>query len=404
MNRKNTPKLRFKEFEKADPWEQRKLGDLINETRDKTTVEDEDTLLSCAIDGMFLNSELFSHFRGSSNIGYLKVKKNDLILSAQNLHLGNCNVNLRFEHGIISPAYKVYELIECDPLFIQAWVKQDKTKDFFLKASTEGASVCRKNIVWEELYKQELPVPKIDEQIKIGAFFENIDNLITLHQRKYEKLKKVKNAYLDEMFPKNGERFPKRRFPGFTDPWEQRKLSELVDYSNGTGHEDYVLPEGKYELITLKSINSEGELVSSGKYVDEEFETLKQNTLIMMLSEQAKGMLGMTTVIPCNNRYVLNQRVAALTLHDKVSSKFLTKAINNKQSYFEQMGAGTKVQNISRGHVENCLIEIPKYDEQKQIGDFFDNLDNLITLHQRELDKLKKLKAAYLDAMFVGGK
>lgn len=197
-NGERFPKRRFPGF--TDPWEQRKLGDLINETRDKTTVEDEDTLLSCAIDGMFLNSELFSHFRGSSNIGYLKVKKNDLILSAQNLHLGNCNVNLRFEHGIISPAYKVYELIECDPLFIQAWVKQDKTKDFFLKASTEGASVCRKNIVWEELYKQELPVPKIDEQIKIGAFFENIDNLITLHQRELDKLKKLKAAYLDAMF------------------------------------------------------------------------------------------------------------------------------------------------------------------------------------------------------------
>lgn len=164
-------------------WEQRKLGDLLNETREKTSVEDEDTLLSCAIDGMFLNSELFSHFRGSSNIGYLKVKKNDLILSAQNLHLGNCNVNLRFEHGIISPAYKVYELINCDPLFMQAWVKQDKTKDFFLKASTEGASACRKNIVWEELYKLELPVPIINEQVKIGAFFQNLDNLITLHQR-----------------------------------------------------------------------------------------------------------------------------------------------------------------------------------------------------------------------------
>lgn len=172
---------RFKGKHKT--WEQRKLGDLLNETREKTSVEDEDTLLSCAIDGMFLNSELFSHFRGSSNIGYLKVKKNDLILSAQNLHLGNCNVNLRFEHGIISPAYKVYELINCDPLFMQAWVKQDKTKDFFLKASTEGASVCRKNIVWEELYKQELPVPKINEQVKIGAFFQNLDNLITLHRR-----------------------------------------------------------------------------------------------------------------------------------------------------------------------------------------------------------------------------
>ena len=196
------PAIRFEGF--TDDWEQRKLGDLLNETREKTSVEDEDTLLSCAIDGMFLNSELFSHFRGSSNIGYLKVKKNDLILSAQNLHLGNCNVNLRFEHGIISPAYKVYELINCDPLFMQAWVKQDKTKDFFLKASTEGASVCRKNIVWEDLYKQELPVPKINEQVKIGAFFQNLDNLITLHQRKCDEMKELKNFMLQNMFPKKG--------------------------------------------------------------------------------------------------------------------------------------------------------------------------------------------------------
>ena len=196
------PEIRFPGF--TDDWEQRKLGELLNETRNKTTVEDEDTLLSCAIDGMFLNSELFSHFRGSSNIGYLKVKKNDLILSAQNLHLGNCNVNLRFEHGIISPAYKVYELIECNPLFMQAWVKQDKTKDFFLKASTEGASVCRKNIIWEELYKQKLPVPKVIEQQKIGEYFSNLDHLITLHQRKCEQLKELKKFMLQNMFLKKG--------------------------------------------------------------------------------------------------------------------------------------------------------------------------------------------------------
>ena len=174
------PEIRFDGF--TDDWEQRKLGSLLNETREKTKVENEDTLLSCAIDGMYLNSELFSHFRGSSNIGYLKVKKNDLILSAQNLHLGNCNVNLRFEHGIISPAYKVYEFVDCDPLFMQAWVKQDSTKKFFLKASTEGASVCRKNIVWDELYKQTLPIPKLKEQEKIGQYFNNLDHLITLHQ------------------------------------------------------------------------------------------------------------------------------------------------------------------------------------------------------------------------------
>ena len=167
----------------TNAWEQRELGCLIKEKRDRTTIENEDTLLSCAIEGMFLNSELFSHFRGSTNIGYLKVKKYDLILSAQNLHLGNCNVNLRFENGIISPAYKTYELISCNPFFIQAWVKQDSTKDFFLRATTEGASACRKNVVWEELYKQTLNVPNIDEQAKIGSFFENLDSLITLHQR-----------------------------------------------------------------------------------------------------------------------------------------------------------------------------------------------------------------------------
>ena len=194
----------FLNFVKKNDWEQRKFGSLLEETRNKTTVEDEDTLLSCAIDGMYLNSELFSHFRGSSNIGYLKVKKNDLILSAQNLHLGNCNVNLRFEHGIISPAYKVYELVGCNPLFMQAWVKKDSTKDFFLKASTEGASVCRKNIVWEELYKQELPVPSIEEQTKVGEYFNSLDHLITLHQRKCDELKEFKKYMLQNMFPQKG--------------------------------------------------------------------------------------------------------------------------------------------------------------------------------------------------------
>ena len=193
---------------------------------------------------------------------------------------------------------------------------------------------------------------------------------------------------------------PQLRFSEFTDDWEQRKLSELSDYSNGTSHEEYVVEQGKYELITLKSINSEGELVSSEKFLDKDFETLKQGTLIMMLSEQAKGMLGMTTIIPCNNSFVLNQRVAALNLHNGIDAYFLTKAINNKQTYFEKMGAGTKVQNISKGHVENCIIEIPCYDEQKKIGAFFSNFDCLITLHQRKLANLKNIKKSMLQKLF----
>ena len=179
---------------KTNTWEQREFGKLFDERRDKTKTENEDTLLSCAINGMFLNSELFGHFRGSTTIGYLKVKMNDLILSAQNLHLGNANVNLRFESGIISPAYKVFDIVDCEPNFVQAWVKKDSTKDFFLSCTTEGASVCRKNIDWNELNAKELLVPSYDEQQQIGTYFRNLDNLITLHQRKpFLRKTEVKN-------------------------------------------------------------------------------------------------------------------------------------------------------------------------------------------------------------------
>lgn len=192
------PELRFPGF--TDAWEQRKFKDLFIERREKTIRENEETLLSCAITGIYLNSELFSHFRGSSTIGYLKIKKYDLILSAQNLHLGNANINLSFEKGMISPAYKVFELKNIDPYFINAWVKKDSTKNFFLKATTEGASQCRKNIEWDVLLNQEIPVPNNLEQRVIGKFINNIDMIITLHQRKLNHLKLQKKALLQQLF------------------------------------------------------------------------------------------------------------------------------------------------------------------------------------------------------------
>ena len=198
QNGSSYPEIRFKGF--TDPWEQRKFDEAFIERRDKTEKENEDILLSCAINGMFLNSELFGHFRGTTTIGYLRVKKNDLILSAQNLHLGNANVNLRFEHGIISPAYKVYDLNNCNPEFVQSWVKRDDTKNFFLAATTEGASQCRKNIEWETLGKQTISMPSLDEQNRVGSFFKQLDNLITLHQRELEKLQNIKKSMLEKMF------------------------------------------------------------------------------------------------------------------------------------------------------------------------------------------------------------
>lgn len=193
------PKIRFKGFE--GEWKKVKFGTLLKECTDKSTSEDEDILLSSAINGVFLNSELFGHQRGRSNIGYRKIKRNMLILSAQNLHLGNANVNLRFEHGLVSPAYKIYDLYNVLPEFMYHWIKREETKKFFLDATTAGASLCRKNIVWTDLYKQNILLPKSDtEQQAIASYFTSLDRQISLQSQRLEKLKQIKSACLDKMF------------------------------------------------------------------------------------------------------------------------------------------------------------------------------------------------------------
>ena len=111
-----------------------------------------------------------------------------MILSAQNLHLGNANVNLLYKSGIISPAYKAFSMNRIEPTFAQAWVKKDDTKNYFLSVTTEGASVCRKNVVWEWLNKKEFKAPNTVEQKQIGILFQNLDTLITLHQREQDSV------------------------------------------------------------------------------------------------------------------------------------------------------------------------------------------------------------------------
>ena len=387
------PKIRFKGFTKD--WEQRKFGSLLEETRNKTIFEDEDTLLSCAIDGMYLNSELFSHFRGSSNIGYLKVKKNDLILSAQNLHLGNCNVNLRFEHGIISPAYKVYELVGCNPLFMQAWVKKDSTKDFFLKSSTEGASVCRKNIVWEELYKQELPVPSIEEQTKVGEYFYSLDHLITLHQRKCEQTKKLKKYMLQKMFPQNGAKVPEIRFDGFTYDWEQRKFSDIASRESVSRESSYDLPSLEYEDV----IAEEGRL---NKDI-----SLKENIKKGIVFDGSQVLYG--KLRPYLHNW-LNPDFSGVAVGDwwvlkpnNADKSFIYRLIQTQRfDDIANQSAGSKMPRADWNLVSNTEFAVPvSQEEQEKIGEYFSSLDHLITLHQRKCDELKKMKKYMLQNMFI---
>lgn len=173
---------------------------MIKEYRHRTSVENEDVLLSSAINGMFLNTELFGHQRGKSNIGYLKIDYGTLILSAQNLHLGNANVNLRFEHGIISPAYKTYHITNCNVFFMAQWIKREETNQFFYDSTTVGASQCRRNVDWNALYEQRILLPHIEEQQKIADFLSAYDEAISYAKQELDKWKELKKGLLQQMF------------------------------------------------------------------------------------------------------------------------------------------------------------------------------------------------------------
>ena len=392
------PRIRFKGFE--EDWEQRKFGELFLEKRDKTEIEDEDILLSCAITGIYLNSELFSHFRGTSNIGYLKIKKNDLILSAQNLHLGNANVNLLFEHGIISPAYKVYELNKCDQYFVQSWVKKDSTKDFFLNATTEGASQCRKNIDWCILNNQLITIPSLYEQIRIGKLFHCLNHLITLHQRKLEKLKIIKKSMLENIFPQNGEKTPKIRFSGFTNDWEQRKLSDL--YEKVIEKND--LSFGTDKIISVANMYYKVETSNSD---DDYMRTYN----VMRLGDIA--FEGNKSKNFAHGRFVENTIGDGIVSHvfdvfrpiSEYDLLFWKYFINYEGVMGRIMIRCTKASTMMTNLVAKDFLEesivVPSIVEQKRIGYYLESLDHLITLHQSKLEKLQKIKKSMLESMFV---
>lgn len=202
MQKLFSQEVRFKADDGSDfpEWEKKPFGDIVSEFKVKTKVDNEDTLLSCAISGVFLNSELFGHQRGQSNIGYLKIKKGTLILSAQNLHLGNANVNLRFEHGIISPAYKTYDIVGCSAEYMSQWVKWDMTKQFFYNATTVGASECRRNVDWNMLYSQLFAVPCLEEQQKIADCLSSLDEVIEKQKATLAAWEELKKGLLQQMF------------------------------------------------------------------------------------------------------------------------------------------------------------------------------------------------------------
>ena len=391
MTRK--PSYRFVGY--TEPWEQRKLGDVSTITMGQSpnsenyTDNPNDSILVQGNADM-KNGRVFPRVWTTQITK--QARQGDLILSVRAPvgDIGKTDYDVVLGRGVAS--------IDGNEFLYQA-LSQMKQNGYWSKLST-GSTF--ESINSNDIKSAIISLPSLPEQTAIGSFFQDIDQLISLQQRKLEVLKEQKKTYLKLLFPSKGQTKPALRFAGFEDEWKEVKLGEIADYKNGKGYEDRQSDSGSYELINLNSISIDGGLKRSGKFIDKADETLEKGDLVMVLSDVAHGnLLGRVAIIPESNKFVLNQRVALLRPRLNSNSEFLYSYINSNQYYFKAQGAGMSQLNISRSSVENFSVYFPSLPEQEVIGSFFQDLDKAIAKQEEKVSQLKESKQTLLRKMFI---
>ena len=300
-----------------------------------------------------------------------------------------------FESTLDSPAFDIEGL---DSSFLLNLVTQE---DFYLKnGNIANGSRKAKRIHEETFLNMEIRAPELVEQRRIGAFLDRLDSLITLHQRKYDKLCVLKKSMLDKMFPKGGSLYPEIRFAGFTDPWEQRKLGEL--YKEVSEKND--LTYGRDRIISVAHM-----YFNPVVYVTEDDYLKTYN--VMRLGDIA--FEGNRSKNFAHGRLVENTIGDGIVSHvfkvfrpiQPFDLMYWKYSINNEKAMKDVLTRSTKASTMMHELVAkdflNEEIAVPSLEEQRRIGAFFDRLDSLITLHQRKLELLRNIKKSMLDKMFV---
>lgn len=262
--------------------------------------------------------------------------------------------------------------------------------------------------------KMEFMIPSEEEQQKIGEYFSNLDNLITLHQRKYNKLVKVKKSMLEKMFPREGAKVPEIRFYGFTDDWEQRKLldciQKITDF-RGRTPKKLGMDWSEEGYLALSALNVKDGYIDFNQDVHYGNQELYDKW--MTGNELHKGQVLFTTEapmgnvaqVPDNRRYILSQRTIAFEVKNKlITENFLATVLRTPTVFADltALSSGGTAKGVSQKSLASVEIRLPKnLNEQEKIANTFYNLDHLITLHQRKLEKLKNLKKACLKKMFI---
>ena len=396
MEEKKVPALRFRGFDNA--WEQRRLGEVVTITMgqspDGATYSDSPSKY-ILVQG---NADLKDGWVFPRVWTTQKTKvcdKGDLIMSvrAPAGAMGKTAYNAVIGRGVAA--------IKGNEFIYQRLVKMDLC-DYWKKLA---AGSTFESINSDIIFNAEIAMPSGKEQKKIGSIFNKLDHLISLHQRKLEMLKKIKKSMLEKMFPKNDAKVPELRFSDFTDAWEQRKLSELADIVGGgtpstaiseywDGDIDWYAPaeiaDQIFVNLSQKKITTEGLNNSSAKM-------LPVGT-VLFTSRAGIGKTAILTKEGCTN-----QGFQSIIPHkDELDSYFVFSRTDELKRYGETVGAGSTFVEVSGKQMANMTISIPAtMGEQRQIGTYFRNLDNLIILHQRKLEKLKNIKKSMLEKMFI---
>ena len=408
----DAPAIRFKGF--SDAWEQRKLGELVDRVVRKN-INNESTL-PLTISAQYGLVDQITYF--NNRVASRDVSNYYLVLNGEFAYNKSTSDGYPFgavkrldlyEKGVLSTLYIVFapkKEQQIDSDYLTVFFDTDRWHKGVAERAAEGArNHGLLNISAEDFFDIDLSVPKdIVEQKQIGAFIRQLDDLITLHQRKFEKLTNVKKSMLEKMFPQNGSSYPEIRFKGFTDPWEQRKVSDLAEKTYGGG-----TPTTSNEAYW----NGDIPWIQSSDVVDGKLLGVEPRKWITQdgLNNSAAQL------IPGNSIAIITRvgvgKLAFMPYSYATSQDFLSLSKLNAEPLFtvyacykklqSELNAvqGTSIKGITKDELLAKNIMVPRYAEQQQIGAFFKQLDNLITLHQRELEKLQNIKKSMLEKMFV---
>ena len=405
------PKIRFKGF--TDTWEQHKFSRLANVRRGLTyspidiSKNGVRVLRSSNIqEDKFIYSEddVFVN-KNAINIDY--VKNNDILITS-----ANGSTRLVGKHALISGlpsssavhgGFMLLATANENPEFLNASMSSSWYSKF-IELFVSGGNGAIGNLSKSDLDEQEILVPSSEEQKKLGQLFKMIDNLITLHQSKYDKLVNVKKALLEKMFPKDGKNVPEIRFKGFTDTWEQRKLGKIANIIGG----------GTPSTLVSRYWNGDINWYSPVEIGDKIFVSSSQKKITQLGYEKSSakllpiGTVLFTSRAGIGNTAILakegctNQGFQSIVPNKKeIDSYFIYSMTNQLKEYGEKIGAGSTFAEVSGKQMEEMPINIPKLEEQCKISQLFEKIDNLITLHQHKLEKLKNMKKSLLNKMFI---